>query len=139
MPISYKEGYIIENVALGKTVTELGTGVEGTDKAEYITDGKQDNNWDVLREKVSTEGDVEFKINRGRKCDIAGVAVAGGIGTSLAHGVNSALWLNRYHLVGGSNNPDITKMSDVGEYYVRSGNTWMMYNQVRAKFFEGKT
>ena len=140
LPVSYKEGYVIENVALGKTVTELGIGVESGDKAENITDGKQNNDWNVFREKVSTAGDAAFKIDLGRKYDIAGVAVGGGVGISLDPQVNTALWLSRYHLVGGSNEADIIKMSDVTTMYVQSGNTWMTYDQVRAKFYDyGKT
>lgn len=40
LPVSYKEGYIIENVASGKNVTELGTGKVSGDSAEYVTDGR---------------------------------------------------------------------------------------------------
>lgn len=139
LPVSYKEDCVIENVALGKTVKALGTVPESGDKAEYVTDGKQNNDWNVYREKVSAAGDAAFQIDLGRKYDIAGVAVAGGVGTSFDPNVNSALWLSRYHLVGGSNQADITKMSEVATTYIKSGNTWMTYDQVRAKFFDGKT
>ena len=43
-------------------MTELGTSKIDGDKAEYVTDGRQFNEWKVLREKV-IPGNAAFKID----------------------------------------------------------------------------
>ena len=124
LPVSYKEGYIIENVALGKTVTELGTGKVSGDMAEYVTDGRQINEWKVLRENV-TAGNAAFQIDLGRQYNIAGVAIAG---------VNDD-WYDRSQIVGGSNAADKTAMNDVTAY-IKSDINKINWNQVKAKFYD---
>lgn len=136
LPVSHKDGYIIENVALGKPVTTFGNLISG-DKPEYITDGKQDNNWEVLRVDTTEESDAEFSIDLGKQYDIAGVAFAGGIGTDS----NQNNWYTKKHILGGSNISDIRDMSssNMERYIDLIDNNVLNYNQIRAKFFDNGT
>ncbi len=134
LPVSYKAGYIIENVALGKTVTAFGDLADAGDKPEYVTDGKQGNNWEVLRVNTAEGRDAEFIIDLGKQYDIAGVAFAGGHGTD-----SSKFWFNRNHILGGSNESGKTTMSDVKQYIASTDTTMLNYDQIRAKFFDGTT
>lgn len=133
LPVSHKDGYIIENVALGKQVTIFGDLADSGDKPEYITDGKQDNNWNVLRVNTAEGSDAEFSIDLGKQYDIAGVAFAGGNGTD-----STNYWFNRYHILGGSNESGKTAMSQVTQYIASRDITMLNYDQIRAKFFDGE-
>ena len=137
LPISYKEGYIIENVALGKQVTTFGNLISG-DKPEYITDGKQNNNWEVLRVNTEEGKDAEFAIDLGKQYDIVGVAFAGGHGNADYTGER---WFTRKHILGGSNTSDLTNMSDsnMETYIGLIDNNDLNYDQIRAKFFDNGT
>ena len=129
LPVSYKEGYIIENVALGKLPKLLGERkAEDTDNEAYVTDGRQIKEWKVLREHV-TEGNAAFVLDLGAKYNIAGVAIAG---------VNSSYY-DRRQLIGGSNDGTKTIMSDTTNY-VTGLTLTVDWNQIISSFYDyGKT
>ena len=123
--MSYKEGYIIENVALGKLPKLLGERkAEDTDNEAYVTDGRQINEWKVLREHV-TEGNAAFVLDLGAKYNIAGVAIAG---------VNSNYY-DRKQLIGGSNDGTKMIMSDTKNYVTGQIPT-VDWNQIISSFYD---
>lgn len=125
LPVSYIEGYMIDNVALKREVTELGKGVAASgDKAEYVTDGRQFNEWKVLRENVNA-GDAAFKIDLEKSYKIAGVAIAG---------VNGG-WYDRYQFIGGSDNGDKQSGADITKLVTGTINT-AKWNEIVSAFFD---
>ncbi len=125
LPVSYIEGYSIKNVALDRDVTELGNGAAAPgDKPEYATDGRQFNEWKVLRENV-TAGNAAIKIDLEKSYKIAGVAIAG---------VNTG-WYDRYQFIGGSDNGDITSGADMTNL-VKGTINLCNWNQIVSAFFD---
>lgn len=125
LPVSYIEGYTIDNVALEREVMELGNGVsDSADKPEYATDGRQFDEWKVFRENVAA-GNAAFKIDLEKSYKIAGVAVAG---------VNGG-WYDRYQFIGGSDNGDITSGADMTKLVTGTINT-AKWNEIVSAFFD---
>lgn len=125
LPVSYIEGYTIDNVALDRDVTELGKGVvDPADKPEYATDGRQFNEWKVCRENVNS-GSAALKIDLEKSYKIAGAAIAG---------VNAA-WYDRSQFVGGSDDGDLTSGADMTRLVTGTANM-CNWNQIVSAFFD---